>query len=208
MALTINGDPQNIVTVFGCHTLRSLKKLLQPDIFETFNNFSVDLACNTWGCPETAPRRARPAFFTHKGLKRNDCSPMNLLPGSFDGSYNLASTVGKGEGLGCIVPAVQIDMAEGTTQINEILQHLSRFEYEVTRFHSVDNNIFGFSGLKPYATGCQANISSSTRNLAEAIGEREGSFHPDKNDDLTRLTLATLLLRLPPGKLNEPSRYG
>ena len=220
MAQTINGDPHNIVTVFACHTLRSMKKLLQPDIFENFKNVSVDLACNTWGCPETATRKARPAFFTHKGLKRNDRSATNLPPGSFDGSYNLASTVGKGDGQGCVFPAVQIDTAEGTAQINEILQQLaflgdivlkatlSRFEYEVTQFHSVDNNIFGFGGLKPYATGCQANVSSSTRNLAEAIGEGQGSYHPDKNDDLTRLTVATLLLRLPPGKLNEPSRYG
>lgn len=214
MAHTIDGDPQNIVTFFACHTLKSLEKSLKPEIYTSFESAMVDLACETWGCPETATRRARPPFFTHKGLKRNGRSPQNLPPGSHDGSYNLASTVGKGEGQGCVMPAFQIDTAEGTAQINRILQHLSflgdiilratlsRFEYEVTQFHSIDNNVFGFGGLRPYATGCQANVSSSTRNLAEAIGEGQGSWHPDKNDDYTRLTVAILLLRLPPGKEN------
>jgi hypothetical protein len=211
MAHTINGDPKTLVTFWGCQTLDSMRRLLPPKKFKEFNRRSINLLCNAWGCSETGSRKARPAFYTHKGLKKNDRSPNNLPPGSFDGSYNLASTVGKGEGQGCFFPAVQIDTPEGTAQIKEILEDLawlgdsalqvtlSRFEYEVTQFHAKDNNIFGFGGLKPYATGCQANVSSTTTELALAIGEGQGSWHPDRSDDWTRVTVGFMLIRGPPG---------
>jgi hypothetical protein len=213
MAHTINGDLDNIVTFWGCQTLESLKKILAPELYQEFHRRAVNLACNSWGCPEMGSRRARPPFYTLKGLKRNDRSAKNLPPGSFDGSYNLASTVGKGEGQGCVFPAVQIDTPEGTAQIKEILEDLaflgnvalqatlSRFEYDATQFHSKDNNIFGFGGLKPYATSCQANVSSCTTNLSQAIGKAQGSWHADRSDDWTRVTVGTMFIRGPPGML-------
>ena len=211
MAHTINGDADNIVTFWGCQTLKSMEKLLPPELYSEFHRRAVNVACNSWGCPETTSRRARPPFYTYQGLKRNDRSAKNLPAGSFDGSYNLASTVGKGEGQGCVFPAAQIDSPEGTAQIKEILEDLaflgdaalqvtlSRFEYEVTQFHAKDNNIFGFGGLKPYATGCQVNVSSSTMKLSQSIGEAQGSLHPDVSDDWTRITVGLMFVRGPPG---------
>jgi len=208
---TVDGNPDSIITVFGCQTLDSLQKLLKPDVYRLVEEHSVDLACVTWGCPDTPNRSGQQPFYLIKGLKRNDRSAKNLPPGCHDGSYNLASTVGKGEGQGCVQPAVQVDTPEGRAQISEILGHLaflgdivlqsvlSRFEYEILQFHAKDNNIFGFGGLKPYATGCQANVASSSRSLADAIGQGQGSWHSDIGDDWTRFTVITMLLRLPPG---------
>jgi hypothetical protein len=77
---------------------------------------------------------------------------------------------------------------------------LSKFEYDINQFNAADNNVFGFGGLKPYATGCQANISSTTTDLAESIGDLQGGNHPDVGDDWTRWTVGVMMLRLPPGR--------
>ena len=210
MCQTINGDKSNIVTTGGYRTLDSMKEYLGDGYPEFYSAFER-LACNSWGCDAQPDRPAREPFFTLKGLKRNERSLKNVPPGRHDGSYNLASTVGKGEGQGCVMPSVQAMTPQGASQIKEILNDLaflgdkvlrtmiSRFEYEVNDFNAKDNNIFGFGGLKPYATGCQANVSSATDDLAKSIGIGQGSWHPDEGDDYGRWTIGTILFRLPPG---------
>jgi hypothetical protein len=213
MAHTINGDLDNIVTFWGCQTLESLKKILALELCREFHRHAVSLACSSWGCPEMGSRWAHPQFCTHKGLKQNNRSAKNLPPGSFDGSYKLVSIVGKGEGQGCVFPAVQIDTPEGTVQIKEILEDLaflgdaalqatlSHFEYDATQFHSKDNNIFGFRGLKPYTMSCQVNISLCTTNLSQSIGKGQGSWHADRSNDWTHLTIGMMLICGLPGML-------
>jgi hypothetical protein len=82
-----------------------------------------------------------------------------------DGSFNLANTVMKGEGLDTFLPAVQANMHTAMSQIATILtvlhslfrlitpKCLSKFEQEITDFHSEFNNIFSFGGLEP-GGGC------------------------------------------------------
>jgi hypothetical protein len=210
MCQSIDGDLSNTVTTGGYRTLSSMEECLGHEFPEFYARFTR-LACNAWGCDERPGQEAREPFYTLPGLKRNDRSIKDPPPGCYDGSYNLASTVGKGEGQGCVQPAVQAMTPEGASQIKEILNDLaflgdkvlqsllSRFEYRVNDFHAKDNNIFGFGGLKPYATGCQANVSSALDDLVKAIGPSQGSWHPDLGDDWARWTVIALLARLPEG---------
>jgi len=77
---------------------------------------------------------------------------------------------------------------------------ISRFKYEVAKFHSEDMNVVGFGGLKPNGTGCQFNLSSLCTHLSKRLG-RMGSWHPDSKDDHTWYTLFILLLKIGPSKL-------
>jgi hypothetical protein len=210
MCQSIDGDRMNTVTTGGYRTLESMKEYL-GDEYPAFYSATERLLCNSWGCDGRDGREAREPFYTLKGLKRNDRSLKDLPPGCYDGSYNLASTVGKGEGQGCVIPSVQAMSPQGASQIKEILTDLAfigdkvlqslvlRFEYRVNDFNAKDNNIFGFGGLKPYATGCQANVSSATDDLVKSIGPAQGSWHPDRGDDWARWTIGTVCFRLPDG---------
>ncbi|KAF7978083.1 hypothetical protein HWV62_1741 [Athelia sp. TMB] len=213
----IDGDPTNTITIAASHTLTSLKEVLSHPLYNELESNAIGYACNMWGCPAREGREARPAFYTYPGLKRNDRSVKDVPDGSFDGSYNIASTVGKGDGQGCVLPAAQIDNADAQIQIREMLSQLAfmgrivlqatlnRFESTITDFHSNDNNILSYGDSGPYMTGAQVNISSGTTDLAAAIGEAQGAWHPDVSDDPSRWTVATLLLRLPPG--SDPGAF-
>jgi hypothetical protein len=128
---------------------------------------------------------------------------------SSDGSYSLANTVLEGEGQGTVLPAIQADTQEARAQIASVLKclhHLyclimplcvSKFEFEISDFHSQINNVMSFGRLMPNGTSCQLNSSSLGRNLSEMIGA-QGSWHTDSKDDLTRLTMFVLLLLVGP----------
>lgn len=164
-----------------------------------------------WGCEASEDRPAKRAFYTWPGLKRNDRSNKDVLEGSYCGSYNIATTVGKGEGQGCVLPAAQIDDPAAQAQIGEMLNQLSfmgtvilkttlnRFESTIIKFHALDNNLMSYGNFGPYMTGCQINISDSIQDLALSFGIAQGYWHPDFNDDFTRWTVCTLTFRLPPG---------
>ncbi|KAF7974474.1 hypothetical protein HWV62_12124 [Athelia sp. TMB] len=207
----LDGDPENTVTVAACHTLQSLREILTPAQYTEFERTAVNYACNMWGCKAAEGRPARVAIYTREGLKRNDRSSQDVIDGSFDGSYSLATTVGKGEGRGCVLPAAQIDGAEAQAQIKEMLSQiafmgttvlevtLSRFETQMIKFHMHDNNVMYFGDSGPSFTGVQLNISSTVEDLASAIGAIQGDWHADQSDDFDYWTVCILLLRLSPG---------
>jgi hypothetical protein len=203
----IDGDLDAAHTVACLHTLDSLRPYpCFPDVLD----LSVQLSKLSWGCKahDTTPDITRISRLP--GLKRNDRSKkVASATSSFDSSYSLANTVLEGEGQGTVLPAVQVDTQEARTQIASVLKCLnsfyclvmplciSKFEFEITDFHSEINNVMGFGGLMPNGTSCQLNSSSLGRILSEMIGA-QGSWHTDFKDDLTRLTMFVLLLLVGP----------
>jgi len=206
----LNGDTSRPYTLSHVHTLASL--CTYTDYAEILDA-SVRLAKLTWGCDSNV-LPIHPLGHL-EGLKCNDHSKYiasDLPPGSHDGSYSLATTVLKGTGQGTVIPAMQANMEEGGPQITAVLKMLnelhkcimpkciSRFKYEVAKFHSEDMNVVGFGGLKPNGTGCQFNLSSLCAHLSKRLG-RTGSWHPDSKDDHTQYMLFILLLKIGPSKL-------
>jgi len=205
----INGDPNRPVSIGCVHTLESLS--IYSD-FSEINQLAEELRLWSWGRAAADGLSEIIPVYEHKGLKRNDRSAQPG-PNSHDGSYNIASVNSKGVGQGIFMPAVQAftcPALESFSNINSILHKLYRKivpkciheeAYKVTEFHAIDNNILSFGGLEPGATSCQMNVSSSFNggNLVENIGRSQGSWHPDNQDDPTRVTLLTMLFWLPPG---------
>jgi len=206
----LNGDASCPYTLSCVHTLASLHAYKD---YSEILDASVRLAKLTWGCESNVPPIGPLGHL--EGLKRNDRSKSiasNPPPGSHDGSYSLATMVLKGTGQGTVIPAVQANTEEGGPQIAAVLKTLnelhkwimpkciSRFEYEVAKFHSEDMNVVGFGRLEPNGTGCQFNLSSLCTHLSKRLG-RMGSWHPNSKDDHTRYTLFVLLLKIGPSKL-------
>ena len=176
----LNSDTSHPYTLSCIQTLASLCPYHDfPEILDA----SVRLAKLTWGCDSNVPP-IRPLGHL-EGLKHNDRSKSiapDLPPGSHDGSYSLATTVLKGTGQGTVIPATQVNTEEGGPQITAVLKMLnelhkqimpkciSRFEYEVAKFHSEDMNVVGFGGLEPNGTGCQFNLSSLCSHLSKRLG--------------------------------------
>lgn len=103
-------------------------------------------------------------------LKPNDQSAKTTSKATNDGSYNLASTVLQGNGVGVAQLAMQmvtLKSVESTFHINKILAHLyhlvlttciSKEELDITDFYTLDNNVYCLRGLDPNNTGVQCNI--------------------------------------------------
>lgn len=207
----IGGDCKKPVTIACLQTMESLS---QYDEVLRIQHLVDELGRWSWGCPERNGIPARRPIFELDGLKQNDRSAKGASKtSSNDGSYNLASTILQGNGVGVTQPAVQSVSPEAKvsiSSINKILAELYRLvlptcvskeELDVTDFHAIDNNIFCIGGL-PSNTSIQLNISSTRLggSLAEAIGAQSGWWHSDSGDDPTRWTLFTLLFCLPPGE--------
>lgn len=205
-----NDDPSRQHTVACAHTLDSLKGY---DDYADILIAAEKLAKLSWGCKASENSLEIQPIYKIPGLKLNDRADArsDFHTQLYDGSFSLANTVMKGEGLGTTLPAVQANTSAAQSQITQILevlhslyQHimpksLSKFEYEVLDFHHNYNNVIGFGGLASNGTGCQLNVSSLGRTLAEYIGLVQGGWHADTGDDETRYTLFTLLLRIGPG---------
>ena len=208
----LNGDKTQMITVACLHTLASLSHY--PDGQE-IHDLATELLQLSWEGQVSQDGTELPPVYRIEGLKRNDRSaipPTGIL--TYDGSYNLASTVLKGYGQGIVMPAVQAATTDAQVTmgaVNKCLYSLyrrimpkmiSREEWESIEFNSVDNNVFGFGGLEPNNTGLQMNVSSEIKggSLETAIGLLQGSWHVDKSDDPSCWTFMTLLLRVPPGK--------
>lgn len=180
-----------------------------------------DLCAPTWGREQTSDRQAVPALFELTGgLKKNARSPKDLPKDLVDGSSSIASTRGEGDVRGIFLPAVQNTLPQAASHIGHILRILhclyqlimpcsvTRFEWEMIRWNSWDNNVHCFGGLGPNGTGCQNNLSSTfNSDLATAIGG-QGSWHTDGGDDALWFTLATIILRIPPGSDPRPFLLG
>ncbi|KAJ6622852.1 hypothetical protein B0H10DRAFT_1944436 [Mycena sp. CBHHK59/15] len=195
----INGDPNKTVTVATLQTnrVRPLEQELYIAIFGSnplHNDDTVLPLCKL-------------------GLRRNDRSA-KPTPGSTDGSYSLGPTVEQGQGQGSFQPTVQKRISRILVIVHELQQLimpccLSAFEWEITKFHMLDNNVFIFGGLNgPGATGCQYNSSSGKGSLADMIGRLQGYWHADISDAWVFWTFGILLLKLPPGSDPGPFMFG
>lgn len=209
----IDGDTSKAVSVAMLHTANSL--------IEGYDDgYNIRDLCNklcdiAFGCPAQGDVPARKPLYEFEGLKPNDRSGPRV-PGSWDGSYNLASTLIKGKGRGVCAPAITAAYKDAVNAISEacVLLHtifrgvikksLFREEFEAIEFHSIDNNVFGFGGLEPNNTGLQMNVSSDSagRSLTNAIGEKQGAWHVDQGDDPCGWTVLVLCFNLSPGKLS------
>jgi hypothetical protein len=211
-AFAYNGDDNRLHTVGCLQTLESLSHYPDyPDILRE----SVKLAKLTWGCPAHSETPELGPIYKLAGLKENDRSEKRsaMHKDSHDGSFNLANTVIEGEGLGTFAPAVQANTPAVVSQTTTVLtvlhtlfrlivpKCLSKFEQDITDFHSKFNNMITFGGLEPGATSAQMNVSALGQFLSFFIGEVQGGWHTDKSDNICRWTLFTLLLRVGPGIL-------
>ncbi|KAJ6605617.1 hypothetical protein B0H10DRAFT_2195488 [Mycena sp. CBHHK59/15] len=168
----INGDPKRAITIVRAHTLESL---MQYEEGEQVKALIPRLMTLSWGVEATGGNPGVPGIFRLPGIKRNLRSKqvdVNSLPLG-DGSYNLASTHGEGEGHGNFMPAVQTNTPEAAAIIKEVLQILhrlyrlimplcvSRFEWDMLEFNGIDNNVVVCGGLEPGPTSCQLNASTA-----------------------------------------------
>jgi hypothetical protein len=100
----INGDPKQALTAVCVHSLESLSQYDEgPKVAALMPQF-LELV---WGT------KTRPGIYDLVGLKRNLRSKRKagaLQAG--DGSFNLASTLGEGEGAGTVFPAAQSRTAD------------------------------------------------------------------------------------------------
>jgi hypothetical protein len=209
-AFAYHGDRDRLHTVGCVQTLESLSSYPDyPDILQQ----SVKLAKLTWGCPSHGETPKISPIYELPGMKENDRSAKrtDFHEHVYDGSYNLANTVMKGEGLGTFLPAVQANTPTAMSQIATVLtvlhtlfrlitpKCLSKFEQEITDFHSEFNNVFTFGGLEPGGVGAQMNVSALGKLLSFFIGRVQGGWHTDVSDNICRWTLFVLLLRVGPG---------
>jgi hypothetical protein len=209
-AFAYNSNRNRLHTVGCAQTLQSLSQY--PDYPEILSE-SVKLAKLTWGCPAHGETPEIAPIYELPGMKENDRSAKrtDFHEHSHDGSFNLANTVMKGEGLGTFLPAVQANTPTAMSQIATVLsilhklfrlitpKCLSKFEQEITDFHSDFNNVFTFGGLKPGGVSAQMNVSALGELLSFFIGKAQGGWHSDVSDSICRWTLFVLLLRVGPG---------
>ncbi|KAJ7752178.1 hypothetical protein DFH07DRAFT_960614 [Mycena maculata] len=167
----VNGDPKRAVTVVCAHTLTTLAQYKEGPQIAALVPRLMEL---TWGREPSGDNPGLPAIFEHIGMKTNLRSKVvNLSKFKNDGSYNLASTHGEGEGHGHFAPAVQTNTPEAAVAIKEVLQILhrlyrlvmplciSRFEWDMMEFNGYENNVVAFGGIEPGPTSCQGNASSA-----------------------------------------------
>ena len=202
----LDSEDSQIHTTACFQTLDSLRPYTD---YKEIEAASVRLAKLTWGCPASGDAPEISPIYEIEGLKENCRSTARAgwknAPG--DGSYSLSSTVLKGNGQGVVLPAAQVS----STQISSVLQTLhelrrrimpkciSKFEMEITDFHSEWNNVVSSGGLEPNGTSVQMNVSSLGQILEEAIGHLQGKWHVDQSDAKDNWTLMTMLLRVGPG---------
>ncbi|KAJ7481127.1 hypothetical protein B0H11DRAFT_1632372, partial [Mycena galericulata] len=211
---TIDGVQEHALTVFCGHTIESLRRF--GDVGAQVELLSEKLRILTWGTPATHVSEGTPALFELPGMKTNLRSKnnVNLTPGN--GSFNLASTHGEGEGHGVFLPAVQTAVPAAAERIQEVLQVLhgmyrlimpccvSKFEWEMMEFKGMDNNVMACGGLEPGVPSVQCNASetlntvSTDKELSDDIGG-QGKMHEDKKDDPEDETLVCVMVKLAPG---------
>ena len=208
-AFAYHGDRDRLHTVGCAQTLESLSHYPDyPDILRE----SVKLAKLSWGCPAHGETPNIVPIYELPGMKENDRSAKrkDFHEHAHDGSYNLANTVMKGEGIGTFLPAVQANTPAAMSQIATVLtvlnklfrlitpKCLSKFEQEITDFHSEFNNVFTFGGLEPGGVSTQMNVSALGELLSFFIGRVQGGWHCDVSDNICRWTLFVLLFRVGP----------
>ncbi|KAJ6565693.1 hypothetical protein B0H10DRAFT_2238839 [Mycena sp. CBHHK59/15] len=186
----INGDPKKPVTAVCGHTLDSLAQYPEGADVAALVPRLMEL---TWGVAATETDRGVSGIFDLDGMQRNLRSKhVNLSKlGDGNGSFNIASTRGEGEGHGMFMPAVQTNVPQAAKIIKEVLEILhklyrlimplciSRFEWDMIEFNALENNVIAFGGLDPGPTSVQLN-ASSTANIIDLGVEllEEDEPHP------------------------------
>jgi len=203
----IDGDVEQPITVACLQTTKSL--CAYPQVASDIQELTNQLLTLTFGQQQDRGFIQKP-IYQFRGLKRNQRSA-KVHEDSFNGSFNLAATVGQGDGEGCYMPAAQLldsNLRHAVADVTSVLHKLfriivprciSKFEWDAIEFHSRMYNVFGFGGFEPNNTGLQMNVSSGFNSLAELIGKHQGSFHTDQHDHPPRYTLLTLCFNLPDG---------
>ncbi|KAJ7713343.1 hypothetical protein B0H16DRAFT_1810579 [Mycena metata] len=116
----INGDPKKAVTVVCAHTLETLMGYKEgPEVAALIPRL-MEL---TWGKAASDKGPATPAVFQLPFMQKNlrskhGAAMKGVVDG--DGSFNLASAHGEGEGHGFFMPAVQTNTPEAAAILNEI----------------------------------------------------------------------------------------
>ncbi|KAJ7614536.1 hypothetical protein FB45DRAFT_1110328 [Roridomyces roridus] len=186
----LDGDPHSALTVACVHTLTTLGEYQEGKRVAALMPRLLEL---TWGREASDTDPGMPAVFELEGLQLNlrSKSVKHELKG--DGSFNLASTHGEGEGRGHFAPAVQTNTPEAAAQIKELLEILhelyqlimplsvSRFEWEMIRFQGLENNVLAFGGLEPGPTSCQLNSSSAANVLDFDLSETDSVSFSERN---------------------------
>ncbi|KAJ7780779.1 hypothetical protein DFH07DRAFT_949993 [Mycena maculata] len=173
----IDGDPKQAVTVVCAHTLETLMDYEEGPKVKALIPRLMEL---TWGVAATDTDPGVKGIFELDGMQRNLRSKhvnlSNLVDG--DGSFNIASTRGEGEGHGMFMPAVQTNTPQAAKIIKEVLEILhklyrlimplciSRLEWDMIEFNALENNVIAFGGLNPGPTSVQTN-ASSTANVVD-----------------------------------------
>lgn len=121
----INGDPKKPVTAVCGHTLDSLAQYPEGAEVAALVPRLMEL---TWGVAATETDRGVPGIFDLDGMQRNLRSKhVNLSKlGDGNGSFNIASTRGEGEGHGMFMPAVQTNVPQAAKIIKEVLEILHK----------------------------------------------------------------------------------
>ncbi|KAJ6494123.1 hypothetical protein C8R47DRAFT_398636 [Mycena vitilis] len=214
----LDGDPLNTVTCAVAHSSASLEMFgIKPEV----QKLEQQLYTLAFG---SNPRRTdQPSIraLCSLGLKPNDRSAKNLGKDSRTGSSSLGATVGKGEGRGVFLPAVQTATPEASLLIGDALKiihklqqlimpcSLSKFEYEMSKWYMTENNVFVTGGLGPGATSVQQNVADRGKgSLADKIGFVQGNWHTDPMDAFVYFTFGILMLKLPPGSDPGPFMFG
>ncbi|KAF7371391.1 hypothetical protein MSAN_00775600 [Mycena sanguinolenta] len=182
----VDGDPKRAVTAVCVHSLKTLEEYEEGSRIEELQ-LIPRLMELTWGREKTETDPGVPGIFALEGMKRNlrskNIDLSKLAHG--DGSFNLASTHGEGEGHGHFSPAVQTNTPEAARIIEEVLQILhqlyrlimplsiSRFEWEMMEHEGYENNIIAFGGLEPGPSSTQLNSSSAANVFDLNLPERE-----------------------------------
>lgn len=207
----VDGDPHKGLTVAALHTVQTVKQL-SPNgarVESSLNRLHESL----FGRAPTSDDQGLIPLYELEGLKPNDRSA-NPISGSYDGSYNLASTLVKGRGRGIFAPAVTSasDYAvERIAEVNVLVHSVFRDVIEITvmkeelavlDFHAIDNNIISAGGMEPANTSIQMNVSSQCTGgeLSLSIGDIQGTWHVDQGDCPARLTMFICFYKLAKGE--------
>ncbi|KAL0563384.1 hypothetical protein V5O48_018684, partial [Marasmius crinis-equi] len=211
VCVDLEGKADDCVTIAALFDLASLERY--PE-YEKIRECTMRLWDITWGKDELPP------VYDMPGLQRNMRSGEVKEGRLFDGSSSQASTRLEGNGKGFGIPASQTDASTAYAVrssflpiLSELYQllaplALSKEEYLVTTFRSVELNVYSFGGLFPTGlTSVQLNNSSGDEggDLMAFIGAVQGSFHVDFHDDRGRWTMLVILIKLPPG--SDPGAF-
>jgi hypothetical protein len=148
------------------------------------------------------------SFWMDPSLKENDRSSRL---GNGEGSFSIAATLVKGEGLGMIAPAAQSALPTVQNAHRRLFEAVSRV-HRVMRLTSlrVDHYVMGEAelllnnvpqvGEDSGITSIQMNIHFSDRSLQLTIGDVQGGLHQDDLDEPTRATSAIVVTTTPYGE--------